>query len=50
MTPLVLVGLIAFAWSSAPNLTRPLGALNPQVTQANVNQTICQERRMVAAA
>jgi hypothetical protein len=38
----VLILSLAFAWSGVPDLTPPPGALNPQVTQATINQTICR--------
>src|SRR6516164_2810586 len=41
---MAVVGLIAprVAAGASPNYSTPLGALNPAVTQANINQTICR--------
>jgi hypothetical protein len=36
-----VVAMLAIALAASPNLTPPPGALNPQVTQANISQTIC---------
>src|SRR5712691_4719698 len=37
----IVVALLTIALAAPPNLTPPPGALNPQVTQANISQTIC---------
>jgi hypothetical protein len=41
MIAFLIAGLLAFAGSVGPDLTPPPGALNPQVTQATIYQTIC---------
>ncbi len=40
-TAMFLPGLLASNTAQTPNYTPPPGAINPQVTQANIAQTIC---------